>query len=537
VESNIHACRLSRSVATAVLVAIAVLVIGFPSLYLPFGRDQGIHAFIAELAGDGLVLYRDIYNVKPPLTTLVHWLSQILFGENMRAIRIMDLLFVAATALMLLFLAARHLRSLGVGAVAAVAYAAFHFSNDYWSTAQTDGWTSAFTVASMLFYSRSLDTPRRGISLVLLLATGFAVGLSFWLKYTSMLVLGIFLAAHLALRYSWRRVLADGLAVAGGFLSCLGLGFAVLAVQGALDPFLDSQNFVRSYVAVPHALAKYLPIWLNALVSAKLAIALAVVGVGVIGKAAATGKLRPGSVALLAWLAAGLGAGLVQGKGFPYHLLPVYPPLAIAAAVGWRAILAMLPRFGGDERRASIMPAICLLIIWFSQTPANYRDLMPVMLGDGPAIRAYWNSIGSDHPDSSVSDNLALADYLTRETLPCDSVYIWGFEPAVYFLAQRRPVTRFVYNFPMFTAYYRQSYRDEFMAGIAANPPSTFVVEHEDRSPEVSIHNHDSAEILRQFDALKTFLAASYRWRDRIARFEIYFRRDIEPGAARSCPN
>jgi hypothetical protein len=524
-----------RLVAVA-SVALAVFAIGFPSLYYPFGRDQGIHAYIAQLAGDGYVVYRDVFNVKPPLTTVVHWLAQALFGEDMRAIRIMDLLVMTATALMLQDLVGRHMRSAWIGAVAAVAFAASHYSNNYWFTAQTDGWCNVFLVASVSLYSRSLETGSARTRALLLCCAGVPVGLSFWLKYTTAVVLLVYPAVHLASRLPARHILADGAAVATGFFSCVAIGIAALAAMGALGAFLDIQEFMGSYVAHAREWWQFLLAPLLILSGPKLVTALAMLGLYPAYKGFAVPGWRPQIAGLLAWLAAGWGSALLQGKIIPYHLLPMLPPLAVAAAVGVHAIIGKVRSFGYRKVEAPATAIACILIAWFSPIPGQYRDLRPVLSGD-ETLRAYWDGDAFGHSDFQTKDNLALVDYIEERTLPCDSLFVWGFEPSVYFLSHRRLVSRFAYNFPMFTAYYRQSYRDEFMAAVAADPPIAFVVEHDDRTPLVSAHNHDSAEVLRQFTALNRFVAANYVMRDRVARFDVYFRRDIDPSTARACPS
>lgn len=517
------------------VIAFAVVAIGFPSLYYPFGRDQGIHAYIAQLAGDGYVVYRDVFNVKPPMTTVVHWLAQILFGENMRAIRIMDLLIMTGTALMLHSLVARHLRSLWLGGVAAVTFAACHYSNNYWFTAQTDGWCNLFIVAAVLAYSRSFDAESARTRMMLLCGAGLLIGLSFWLKYTSAVVLLIFPAVHWAFRLPGRRILADGVGVTAGFLSCVVIGIAVLAAMGALASFLDIQDFMRSYVAHSRDWWHFLFSPLLILVRARLATALAMLGIYVTYKALSRSEHRPQAIGLLVWIAAGWASALLQGKIILYHLLPLYAPLAIATALGVRALIGMLPRLGLRTIGAPATALCCFLIVWISNIPANYRELLPLLSGR-ESLRMYWDTGDFGHSDFQTRDNLALVDYLKESTLPCDKLFVWGYEPSVYFLSQRKIVSRFVYNFPMFVAYYRQTYRDEFMSDITAGPPAVFVVEHDDRTPHVSVHNHDSAEVLAQFAALKTFLDANYILRERVARFDVYFHRDTAPAAARRCP-
>jgi hypothetical protein len=436
---------------------------------------------------------------------------------------------------MLRSLVVRHLRSVWLGLVAAVAFAAGHYANNYWFTAQTDGWSNLFLVASVLLYDRSLGARSARTRAIVLFSAGALIGFAFWLKYTTAAVLLVFPAIHLAQRLPWQRILADAVAISAGFLACVGAGIATLAAMGALAAFLDIQDFMRSYVAHGRAWWEFLLAPLLILAGSKVATAMAMIGLYAIYKSLAGSARRPEAVGLLVWIAAAWGSAVLQGKIIPYHLLPLLPPLAIAAAVGAQALIAALRRLTPRSFEGPIVAAACILIVWSSTVPTQYRTLGPALGGDGRALRTYWDSAGFGHDDFETKDNLALVDYLKAQTLPCDKVFIWGYEPGVYFLAQRRPVSRFVYNFPMFTAYYRQSYRDELMADLGRETPAVFVVQHEDRTPHVSVHNHDSAEVLEQFDALKSFVTANYRLRDKVGRFDVYFRRDIDPDAARAC--
>ncbi len=528
--------RTYPSIVPMLLVALSVFAIGFPSLYFPFGRDQGIHAFIAKLAGEGLVVYRDVFNVKPPLTTVIHWLAQVLFGESMRAIRIMDLVLVGATAAMLQRLVQRHLKSAWLGVVSAVAFATLHYSNNYWHTAQTDGWCNPFIAAAVLLYSVCLlgtVTPRR--RMLLLGLAGFSVGLSFWLKYTSAVVLALFPVVQLLYRQPIRRIVLDATAVAVGFATCVAAGLLILSAQGALAAFVDIQNFLRRYVGLSRPLRTLLSSTPRAVEGAPLVAIVAALGACACAVAVLLGKRVAESCALLAWLFLGVVAALAQGKGSTYHLLAMDPSIAASAAVGAGVLAGLVRRLGNARQEIITIFIVCCALVAFSNVRSAYRYTLPVAVGDEGALRVFWEGNRFAQRDFSTADNLALVDYLQRATLACDRVYIWGFEPGVYFMSQRRPVSRFVYNFPLFAAYYRQSYRDEFMSALRANPPAVFVVQHEDRIPRLAGHNRDSAEVLATFAELRTFIENGFRPQASVKRFDIYFRKDIDPRDQRSC--
>ncbi len=83
------------------IIVLAVVVFGGPTLMYPFGRDQGEYAWIAASALQGKVIYTDVFNVKPPLTHVIHEAAILLFGHHMVSIRILDMLWQGATAILI----------------------------------------------------------------------------------------------------------------------------------------------------------------------------------------------------------------------------------------------------------------------------------------------------------------------------------------------------------------------------------------------------------------------------------------------------
>jgi hypothetical protein len=78
------------------LVAIALsisFIIGAPSLLYPFGRDQGIHAYVGAAILDGNLPYRDVFVQKGPFGFLIHALITGLTGPTLWGIRLFDLVW------------------------------------------------------------------------------------------------------------------------------------------------------------------------------------------------------------------------------------------------------------------------------------------------------------------------------------------------------------------------------------------------------------------------------------------------------------
>jgi len=116
------------------------ILLGSVSLILPFGRDQGIHAFIADSVLHGAVPYKDIYNIKPPMTTVVHAAALLLFGHSMTSIRILDLILTILISLGIFAFTVKAFKQPWMALFAALLFPYQYFQVDFWNTAKpTDG--------------------------------------------------------------------------------------------------------------------------------------------------------------------------------------------------------------------------------------------------------------------------------------------------------------------------------------------------------------------------------------------------------------
>jgi 4-amino-4-deoxy-L-arabinose transferase-like glycosyltransferase len=111
----------NRSVWIALAVAAAGLLIRLPSLVEPLGIDQGLWASAARGMDRGDVLYRDVWDHKPPGIFLIYWAAFNVFGWNAATINALDILASAVTAV-LLFDIGRRLDARFAGALTAALY-------------------------------------------------------------------------------------------------------------------------------------------------------------------------------------------------------------------------------------------------------------------------------------------------------------------------------------------------------------------------------------------------------------------------------
>lgn len=508
-----------------------VIICGAYTLFEPFGRDQGIHASIAYGWDQGLTPYRDIYNIKPPMTTLMHWLSQAIFGPDMQAIRLLDVIVTAIAAIGLVQVMRDFGRSRAESAGAGIGLSVIYYSMTYWEHAQTDGWAGFLVIAMVLCMSAGWR--RKGAArLGWMLGAGVVLGLGVGFKYTVAAAALVVFAPLIATLFSGvatpRFRLSDLIAgILGGCLAVAAI-LAVLWFGGALEAFLEIQDFIRGYVAIGAARAPNYQREIIAIIGSA-PVNIAVVGLGLLLWLAALmrGEMMFVTVVLI-WGLTGFVSGHVQGQGFTYHFLPLMPVYAILWGLAFGGFWDALSR-----RNLGLVPRIALilvaLLVILPRTPIVGRSLQTakLMQTDMPAPDK-TRAIYALHPTTPDFDSVAtshFADQVAERRSPGDSVFVWGYETALYLLLQEPPRHRYPYAWPFVVRFHDGRYTDDLMTRLTENPPRHIIVQDGDATPLVTGREESSAGFLNQFPALTHFIDEAYDPVDSTARFTLWERR------------
>ncbi len=535
------------------IVLLATLVVAaLPTLLYPFTRDQGIYAYIADLMMQGGAPFRDAWELKPPGVYFGYWLGFSLFGRSELAVRLLDVLYTLLSAASIYVLAQEVFRNRRVAACSAWIYAfCYYLLVHFHSAATPEAFMAPFLVASVYGMVRGV----RSRSNLAWFLGGVASGFVFWFKPTAgLVILAVLIWACVEMwreRCSMRDVLCSLAAfVLGGLLGLLPIGLylyghglrELLGIWRAYGTgaYLNARGLAlgNGLLAMLDVIVRYLRDW-------QLLLWLSVAGA--VGVLAGRRHNRLGG-AVVVFLLSSVAATLLQGKLFEYHWIPILAPAAMLSAVSlmWlareirgqaRDLLHALPkkravppssRPGQDIDMRSILAVVVIvgLLLWMGYDHlVRYRRTAAYLTGRLSAEQYYAQfDIGKDF---SRMGTWRAAAYLREHSAPDETALIWGVEPLVNFLSQRRSPTNYISFYVLVTGEGRnpclETWRQDFLDDIREAPPAYIVLVENDVTP---LAPFGSRAQLDEIPAFKAILEAEYDFETQIEDYLFYRRQE-----------
>ncbi|MBN1491487.1 MAG: glycosyltransferase family 39 protein [Phycisphaerae bacterium] len=523
-EPSPHSSWRRRLAVGTLIVAIVVVYVAtrLPSIgFQPINIDESIHAAAAvRCSAMGTLPYVGAVGNKGPLQ---YWAYQGLFrvaGDyNVPAAHAVGAVIVACNAIFVALIASRCFGPYA-GPWAALLYLlAMGTSWDYLSFNSEMPASLPLVVAGWLI----LAAPNR-ISPIRCVIAGTLVMVAAGFRQNCLAVLPIMaVAAGVADWAKDRRVLP---AVARAFLVGLG-GLVPVAVvvtvyarhaalaDLAFGYFGHNVNFYMGAIAYSPGRLLYAlwdaSVWIN---HAAVVMMLAIAGFVPIAFCVRISDGRAGHEpafavprvrgAMLAILTLSLWAAETAGlRFFNHYRMLDWPFTAVLAAGGWALLLGQLRH--RPTRVAFRVGVIAAMVAMFLR-----GESLPYVAGRVDPIFARID----------VQPHVSRVALRLREnTTPDESLFVWGMEPQVYLIAQRRMATRFAHCSPQvgliqFENYYPleqdrsawvwPSSFEQMMADLRADPPAYVV----DASEEVLFGAGQYP--IRAFDELAEWLDAGY---------------------------
>jgi len=505
-------------------VGLIVLMVGLPTLNYPFRRDHGEFAATAQVILDGGAPYRDVWNPKPPAVFFLYSAVMAVAGPNMMAIRAMDLMAAVLVAVLLADLGWKLWGKLG-GVIAGVGYGALYFSHRAEDLAQNDGFMTVVLVFSAVCF---LYAWRRSRPLWFVAAGVFA-GLGIAFKYPTGLWM-LFLLGWLLFdrKKALRERFRQSAWLLGGVLAIWIPLALYLAVSHALPHLLESIRVTVGYTQLYAAQG----LGLTLLLAFGYFFILKQFGPSVLAVASLAVRPRSGERKALyhftwGWLLVALATVCVQLKFYDYHWLLLLPPLALLMGGGALALSRffawLLQRFGVNRWQPAALWLSGGMVLAF----LLFRVLSYPWLVEGYGYRwlatdeqTYLARFGEEQDNYLV--NVKVAEYVTANSIPADTLFIWGFEPVVYVLSDRQPATRFIYSYPLVGRWYPEYWRQEVVDQLRQSPPAFILILKNDSLEVVTGVQTDSATQFQEFSGLLDLVEQDYVWDQQIGNMEIY---------------
>jgi Dolichyl-phosphate-mannose-protein mannosyltransferase len=518
-------------VAWAVIAFCAIQILTFS-----FGRDQTIYSLVGEGVLHGKMPYRDLWDFKPPGIFLVFALAQGLFGRGMVAIRVLEVIGMVASVFGFMRLADTFFERPRAGLIGGAVAALLQAELEFWHTAQPEVFGGYLTLAAIVLATAPPHQRRRGW---VWLGTGVLFGLAFLFKPP--LGGGAFVCgAYLAKREQQRT---------GSTKSAL-FSMVVIGASAALPILLCGFWFWArgAWPALHWTLAEFTPGytalgWKDRQAAGMLYYALeeaffkfsALAAAGVVAMAAISpihSREREGTFLVLGIIAIQIAGVAMQGKFFPYHYAASLQLIAFLAGLGlyklWRR--CMNGGFGGVLAWMSFVAIAISMRTASRDLPQDYSDRALMRLKYAFRIAPYTTREAVDRELSWVADFSLAADRdvgleVRSRTRSADTIFVWGFEPSIYWFSERAPATRFIYDVPQRSEWQKDYARRELMRDLNQNHPAMVIVQHNDVFPSVTGHLFDSHDELPGFPELKSFIDDRYEFVKRIEDFDLYQRK------------
>lgn len=149
---------------TWILLAAGLVVcggLGLLSIHVPFGRDQGVSAYVAEVMAQGGTVYRDVYHFNFPGIFFAYLLARSIPLPFPESVNLFQVVIVLLTYLVL-YAVARQLMRKETAALAGLFYGAFSvvMYTDYWDIAQKDSLACLPLALCLLSSFKALPLPK-----------------------------------------------------------------------------------------------------------------------------------------------------------------------------------------------------------------------------------------------------------------------------------------------------------------------------------------------------------------------------------------
>lgn len=236
---------------------------------------------------------------------------------------------------------------------------------------------------------------------------------------------------------------------------------------------------------------------------------------------------------LFFWVAIVFGGIYYLWWFFPHHFLQLTPPISIFAGL----FLSDISNLGeGKLNKLWLLVKNEFLIV------ALLLSLVLVFKADSPYFVSYFRrlkgevsekqhlaAVGFDIGPDGWLPFYETADYFKEKTKPEETVFIWGSVPTIYALAEKQPISWFVYKYPLLPDELRNRTFKGWFPNVSENR-ERLMEELTLESPDYVVLEFDPEKVFDEiisFSDFSRFVYKNYEFNRSIGgRFLIYRKKD-----------
>ena len=427
------------------LLVLAVLLfsacIRLRLLDVPLERDEGEYAYAGQLILHGIPPYELAYNMKLPGTYLAYALGMAAFGQTIAGVHL-TLLVANSFTIIFVFLLGRKLFGNLAGVVACAAYAVMALSSAVAGLAAHANHFVVLLAVPGILLLKAGETGNRKT----LFASGLLLGLAFLMKQQG-ICFGFFGVVFLSWMAARRRELLTRrfagrlLTFGAGLALPFGLTCLVLAMVGVFGRFwFWTMVYAAAYetaIPIKTGLHDYLGEHLRDTRDLSIGFWFLVLA-GLLAAFWQRSLRKPMGFVLAFWLFSFLGtaAGFYFRAHYFILLLPAFALLVglsvVALQSAWR-----------PKRLAGVVRSLPLIAFGLALSWMIYYQAQPFF---------QWSPVQvcrNFYTQNPFVEAVAAAQLLRDHSAPDARVAVFGSEPEIYFYANRRSATGYIYTYAL----------------------------------------------------------------------------------------
>ncbi len=522
--------RLQQRKVSYWLLAVLVSVILFTSairirlLEVPLERDEGEYAYAGQLILQGVPPYEQVYNMKMPGIYAAYALVLACLGQTHYAIHL-GLLIINAATILLMFLLAKKLFDPLTGLITAAAFALLTLVQPIQGIyANAEHFVLLPAIAGILLLVPDAKSPKWPK----LLAGSALLGLAFIMKQHGaafILFAGLYLiyCQFLHRPFSYKLTLGRLALFITGAILPFALTCLILYCAGVFDKFwfwtFDYARQYISYLSLSDGLSTLKAIMKLIVTAAPSLWILAVVG---LTAPTCNKNIRKHCPFVLGFL---LLSFLSTCPGFYFrghYFLLLMPAVALLAGIGTASIYILF-----SKSRNALLKWVLPILLGLAVLGHTFYKQWDFFFKMTPEMATRKTYLG--HP---FTQTLEIARFIEDNSTENDRVAIIGSEPQLFFYANRRSATSYIYIYPLMEPHsYAAQMQQEMINQIESvspkfliyvnNPLSLHVTPYSDQTifewfNKYSKTNYKKVGIVDMIDFDNTV----YRWDDEAAKYQ-----------------